>query len=153
MNISSAAVIGAFILMIPLWILYHKIFTVFYFDFKKAILSELASACITGYIISYIFLSLLHGVAIGIGSLLAFAFQVIVVTATIYMYAVFIWAYLERKKRVKARLDISDIPEYTGISHVFWSTWQFMKKKAPYSFIVIFCVMGIGTMRICYLLS
>lgn len=55
MDIPSMAPIGAFILMIPLRILYYKIFSAFAFSLARELLAELAGSLIAGYLISIMF--------------------------------------------------------------------------------------------------
>lgn len=152
MDIPSMALVGAFILMIPLWILYHKIFSVFYFNLTKGILAELASSLITGYLISAIFLYLIRGAASAAGKILSIVIQAALVSVTVYFYAVFIWAYRKRKKRRKAGEDGSNTSNEAASSGMFATTWHLMKKRSPYSFIVVICVMLLGTMKLFYMI-
>ena len=52
MDISPMAFVGSFLLMLPLRMLYHKIFSVFSFSLARELLAELAGSLITGYLIS-----------------------------------------------------------------------------------------------------
>ena len=55
MDISPMAFVVSFLLTLPLWMLSHKIFSVFYFSPAGELLAELASSLITGYLISIVF--------------------------------------------------------------------------------------------------
>ena len=58
----SVAVVFGLILAIPLWILYHKLFTVYYTDLLRGIMYELFGAAFTGIALSFILFSVLGNI-------------------------------------------------------------------------------------------
>lgn len=57
MDISPMEFVGAFLLTLPLWMLYRKIFSAFSFSLARELLAELAGSLITGYLLSAMFVS------------------------------------------------------------------------------------------------
>lgn len=133
----------AVILTIPLWLLYHRIFKVIYFKSPfRQMAGELGSAFLTGWVIAGIGMKLLGGVVSAVGTFLAFLLRTAIIVVTVYMAVVFVWIFLQKKAKNNNNTDGE--PTYTGVALLFSNTWSFLKKKAPYSFIVVVCVMLLG---------
>ena len=78
--------------------LYHKIFTVFYFrNVFAAIAGELVSAFFTALILSSILMELLGAAFVAIGTVLAAIFMYACVILFVYMMADIVWALFFKK--------------------------------------------------------
>lgn len=96
-----AGIIGL-LLAIPLWRLYHRIFTVFYRDVFWGIIGEIFAAYATGYFISSFLLQNLGGLLI---MLLTWAVQVLIIALlilTLCAYAMDIWMHRNNIKPYEA---------------------------------------------------
>lgn len=80
----KVTVILAFILAVPLWILYHKVFTVVYRgDLLYAILGELFGALFTGFLLAQLLVHLFGAVIIFLLKVLIFLFKVVFIISLI----------------------------------------------------------------------
>lgn len=147
MDMDNAALIVGLILAIPLWRLYHKIFTVFYRDVFWGIIGEIFGAIVTGYIIAKIVFSVFGSVAAVIWTILEPVLMIAVFAASIYLLAMFLWVFKHRKK--SAATGETSEPAYTGIAGSFYKTWNFLKSKGINAIMVAVCIMILGIAGIC----
>lgn len=138
MDMDSAAMLVGLILAIPLWRLYHKIFTVFYHDVFWGILGEIFGAIVTGYFIAKFIFWALGGIAAAVWKILEPILGIALIIASIYLLVMYIWLLfqmIKKKKGGKATAGgesaegASAGEEYTGVAGAFWKTWSFIKGK------------------------
>lgn len=55
MDISPMELVVSFLLMLPLWMLYHKIFSAFSLSLARELLAGLVGSLIAGYLVSAMF--------------------------------------------------------------------------------------------------
>lgn len=78
---------AAIIIAIGLWILYHKIFKVYYFNLSKALLWEVGSCFLAGYILASILVNLL-------GSVILLILKITIVGLLIALVLFLVWFIL-----------------------------------------------------------
>lgn len=114
MDIDKIAVILGLILAVPLWLLYHKVFTVYYRDAFYGIMSELLGAVFTGYIIARLLLFLLGKLAAFVTSILVtvVTYGVIALAVLAAIWAVLFLLFLRRQRlNPFQKVDIPSLEE------------------------------------------
>lgn len=114
MDIDKIAVILGLILAVPLWLLYHKVFTVYYRDAFYGIMAELLGAVFTGYIIARLLLFLLGKLAAFVTSILVtvVTYGVIALAALAVIWAVLFLLFLRRQRlNPFQKVDIPSLEE------------------------------------------
>lgn len=148
MDQSSLTLLLGILLAIPLWRLYHKIFTVFYRDAFWGIIGELFTAVATGFLLAQFIISVFGSILlVGIGIIIKILIYIIAIV-TIYMWGMVIWMIRRKVNPYRAEIpalngEITKL-DHAGISYYPWKTAQLIyklnKKRSAllYTFLLLF---------------
>lgn len=125
-----------------LWFLYHKIFRVCYFNLGKALMAEIATCLVLGYVLAGVLLNVLGTAALFVLKLLIYGFLAAAALAGLWLLLFLV--FLARRKLNPFQSQAA--PEQAGglLSRSFWAAIGWIGRNRGGATLLILALVIIG---------